>query len=73
MFSGMPAYQVFVQWPSNLLLKVDKVFRGFLPRPADFLFLYLMGMFILLLCLNVDPWLAIVGVPWPSAFHPISS
>ena len=61
MFSGMPAYQIFVQWPSNLLLKVDKVFRGFLPRPADFLFLYLMGMFILLLCLRVDPWLAIVG------------
>ena len=61
MFSGMPAYQIYVLWPKNLLLKVDKLFHGFLPRPASFLFLYLIGMFMLLRCLRVDPWLSIVG------------
>ncbi|MCB9180018.1 MAG: hypothetical protein H6593_01030 [Flavobacteriales bacterium] len=61
MFSGMPAYQVSVQWSANLLHHVDRLFHGFLPRPAGFLFLYLVGMFILLRCLRVDPWLGVVG------------
>ncbi|MCB0780424.1 MAG: hypothetical protein KDC03_13005, partial [Flavobacteriales bacterium] len=61
MFSGMPAYQIRVIWSSNLLQYADKLFHGFLPRPASFLFLYLVGMFILLCCLKVDPWLALFG------------
>lgn len=61
MFSGMPAYQIAVNWPKNMLSVADKVFHGFLPRPASFLFLYLAGMFILLRCLKVDPWLSLVG------------
>jgi hypothetical protein len=61
MFSGMPAYQIGVLWSGNALKWVDKLLHGFLPRPADFIFLYLVGMFILLRCLRVDPWLAIVG------------
>ncbi|MBL0127274.1 MAG: hypothetical protein IPP83_07390 [Flavobacteriales bacterium] len=61
MFSGMPAYQIMVLWPKNLLRFADDVFHGFLPRPACFLFLYLLGMYILFLCLRVDPWLSLVG------------
>ena len=61
MFSGMPAYQIAVMWPKNMLALADEVFHGFLPRPANFLFLYLVGMFILLRCLKVDPWLSLVG------------
>ena len=61
MFSGMPAYQISVKWTSNLLSYADKLFHGFLPRPANFLFLYLMGMFVLLRIMKVDPWLSLVG------------
>lgn len=61
MFSGMPAYQIGVYWPSNALNWVDSVLHGFLPRPASFVFLYLAGMFILLLCLRANPWLALLG------------
>lgn len=61
MFSGMPAYQITVLWPQNLLRFADAAFHGFLPRPMSFLFLYLVGMYILLRCLRVDPWLSIVG------------
>ncbi|MCB0790365.1 MAG: hypothetical protein H6595_01255 [Flavobacteriales bacterium] len=61
MFSGMPAYQISVIWSQDLLRFVDRLFHGFLPRPASFLFLYLVGMFILLCCLRVDPWLALFG------------
>ena len=61
MFSGMPAYQISVVWPANALTWANRLFHGFLPRPADFIFLYLIGMFIGLLCMRVDPWLALVG------------
>lgn len=61
MFSGMPAYQISVKWTANLLSYADKLFHGFLPRPANFLFLYLIGMFVLLRILKVDPWLSVVG------------
>jgi hypothetical protein len=42
-------------------LVVDDAFHGFLPRPANFLFLYLLGMYVLLRILKVDPWLSVVG------------
>jgi hypothetical protein len=61
MFSGMPAYQITVLWPQNLLRFADDALHGFLPRPMSFLFLYLLGMYILLRCLRIDPWLSIVG------------
>ena len=61
LFSGMPAYQVSVVWPATALHWLDRLFHGFLPRPADFLFLYLIGMFIGLRCLRMDPWLSMVG------------
>ncbi|MBK9758692.1 MAG: hypothetical protein IPO90_01660 [Flavobacteriales bacterium] len=61
MFSGMPAYQISVQWGNVVLTWLNKLFTGFLPMPAGFIFLYLIGMYILLMCLRVDPWLAVVG------------
>jgi hypothetical protein len=61
MFSGMPAYQISVVWPTNAMTWLNRIFTGFLPQPASFVFLYLVGMFILLTCLRVDPWLALLG------------
>lgn len=61
MFSGMPAYQISVKWGGGVLPYLDKLFHGFLPVPAGFVFLYLIGMYILLRCLRVDPWIAVVG------------
>jgi xanthosine utilization system XapX-like protein len=62
MFGGMPAYQISVVYASNLLKYVDAyIFRLHLPRPADYFFLYMVGFFILLLVLGVDPWLSVVG------------
>lgn len=61
MFGGMPAYQVSTVHSGNLLGNVDKAFHLFLPHPAGYIFLYFVGFFILLLCLEINPWLAIVG------------
>jgi len=61
MFSGMPAYQISTKYPNNWVKKIDKFIRLGLPRPVDYLFLYFLGFFILLLALKVDPWLALVS------------
>lgn len=59
-FGGMPTYQLGAHYPHNYVKKLDLALR-FLPRPADYLFLYLLGFYILLSCLKVDYRLAILG------------
>ncbi|MDP3352810.1 MAG: hypothetical protein Q8S44_03620, partial [Flavobacteriaceae bacterium] len=59
-FGGMPTYQLSSYYPHDYIKKLDSVLR-FLPHPADYLFLYLLGFFILLMVLNVDYKLAILG------------
>jgi hypothetical protein len=59
-FGGMPAYNVSAYYPHNYIKKADQLLR-FLPRPADYLFLYFLGFFILLYVLKVEWKLAIVG------------
>jgi hypothetical protein len=61
MFSGMPAYFISVEYSGNLFRTVNKVLQLGLPHPANQLFLYFLGFFILMLVLRVNPWLAIVG------------
>ena len=59
-FGGMPSYVVSTYYPNDFIKKIDAVLR-FLPRPADYLFLYFLGFFILLIVLKVDWKLAIFG------------
>lgn len=59
-FAGMPTYQLGARYPHNYIKKLDLALR-FLPRPADYLFLYLLSFYILLLVLKVDFKLAALG------------
>lgn len=59
-FGGMPTYQLGANYPHNYVKKLDSVLR-FLPRPADYLFLYFLGFYILLLILKLDYKLAFLG------------
>ncbi|MGB0890740.1 MAG: YfhO family protein [Flavobacteriaceae bacterium] len=59
-FSGMPAYQLSAYYPNDFITKVDSLLR-FLPRPADYVFLYFLSFFILLMALKVDWKLAVLG------------
>lgn len=61
MFGGMPAYQVSTLYPGNWLGTLDQAFKLFLPHPSGYIFLCFVGFFILLLCLEVEPWLALIG------------
>lgn len=59
-FGGMPTYQMGAKFPHNYVKKLDETLR-FLPRPADYLFLYFLGFYILLMVLKVDPLKAFFG------------
>lgn len=59
-FGGMPTYQLGAKYPHNYIKKLDLVLR-FLPRPADYLFVYFIGFYVLLLVLKVDYKLAALG------------
>lgn len=59
-FGGMPTYQLGAKYPHNYIKSLDTALR-FLPRPADYLFLYFIGFYILLLVLKVDYKLAALG------------
>ncbi|PIF05532.1 MAG: hypothetical protein CSA36_06430 [Draconibacterium sp.] len=60
MFCGMPGYLISVVYPGNLMRRVHRTF--FLAFPiAAFLLLYLIGFYILLLKININRWLSIVG------------
>jgi len=59
-FAGMPTYQLGAKYPHNYVKKLDSILR-FLPRPADYLFLYFFGFYILLLVLKIKPLEAFIG------------
>lgn len=59
-FGGMPTYQLGANYPHNYVKKLDRLIR-FLPRPADYLMLYFVGFYILMLCFKADFRLAILG------------
>lgn len=59
-FGGMPTYQLGAKYPYDFIGAIDDVLR-FLPRPADYLFLYFLGFYGLLLVLKVDPLKAFFG------------
>lgn len=59
-FGGMPTYQLGAYYPHDYVKKLDTFIR-FLPRPADYLFLYFIGFYILLSCMKVDFRLAVLG------------
>ncbi|KUJ60089.1 hypothetical protein AR687_19510 [Flavobacteriaceae bacterium CRH] len=59
-FGGMPTYQLGANYPNDYIGKLDDALR-FLPRPADYLFLYFLGFYGLLLVLKTDPLKAFIG------------
>ena len=59
-FGGMPTYQLGAKYPHDYIGAIDDTLR-FLPRPADYLFLYFLSFYGLLLVLKVDPLKAFFG------------
>ncbi len=61
MFSGMPAYQIYIANNGNIVKTLDKVYKLGLPRPIDILFKAMLGFYILLMCMRVKPVVGAIG------------
>ena len=61
MFGGMPAWQISVKYQANLVRYIDKILMLGMPYPANYVFLYFLGFFILMLVLKNDPWVSLLG------------
>lgn len=61
MFGGMPAYLISIRSPGSLILHVKTALSFGMPPTTMLVFNYMLGFFILLMVLGVNPWLSIVG------------
>jgi hypothetical protein len=61
MFGGMPSYQISTLYPSNWVSYLDRAVHLGIPGPANLVFIYLLGFYLLLIVLKVDYRLAIGG------------
>ncbi len=59
-FGGMPTYQLGARYPYDFIDGLDRALR-FLPRPADYLFLYFINFYILMLVMRVDWKFGLLG------------
>ena len=63
LFSGMPAIQIGMRYPSNLLSYIHIVFQSTLGKSSNIyiIALLMLGFFLTLYSLKVSPWLAFAG------------
>jgi hypothetical protein len=61
MFGGMPGYQTNVMYPSNWVRPIDKFLKWGTDPAIGSLYMCMFGFYVLMLCMRVNPWLAIVG------------
>ncbi|MEX1188527.1 MAG: YfhO family protein [Bacteroidia bacterium] len=61
MFGGMPGYIISVVYHGNLMGYGAAIMKLGLPRPADSMFVLMLGMYVLLLIMKVRQPLAVIG------------
>ncbi|TSA51805.1 MAG: hypothetical protein D4R43_00210, partial [Sphingobacteriales bacterium] len=61
MFGGMPAFQISTVYNGNLARYIDKILTLGFPHPSQLIFIAFVGFFLLLLTLDISPWLSIGG------------
>lgn len=59
MFSGMPAYNIIYDGPTNPFGYINQAMQLWLPKPLNFFFLSCICFYILCLCIKVRPYLGI--------------
>lgn len=61
MFGGMPAYQIWAQYPKNIGTYIVGFFKTAFPNPIDTILFYLLGAYLLFNVMRVKPWIAALG------------
>lgn len=60
-FSGMPAYQIWMEYPSNIASYLSPLLNRLFPNPSGTVLLYLLGAYLLFCTLRMKPLLSAVG------------
>jgi hypothetical protein len=60
-FGGMPAYQIWAPYPSNIASTIVKVLIAVFPNPIYDVLLLSFGTYFLFCVLKLNPWLAAAG------------
>ncbi|RYU86911.1 hypothetical protein EWM62_17325 [Mucilaginibacter terrigena] len=61
MFGGMPSYQIWAKYGSNITTHIIDVLKTAFPNPVDTILLYLFGAYLLFCTLKLNHWLAAAG------------
>ena len=61
MFSGMPSYLIDVKWSNQIIILIHKIYSFFLPHPVNLFLICLISFYVMLLCFNVRPEIAVFG------------
>jgi hypothetical protein len=61
MFGGMPSYQIWAKYGSNITTHVIDALKSIFPNPVDTVLLYLFGAYLLFCTLKLNNWLAAAG------------
>ncbi len=62
MFSGMPTYQTSrVDYKGNIFAYFHSITNDLMPMPISMTFFYMLGFYLLMLCIGLNPWLSVFG------------
>ena len=61
MFAGMPTFMVFMDYASSITLTTSRFLVRLTPAPANYIFLFLAGLYVMLVMLGYSPWVAVLG------------
>lgn len=62
MFGGMPSYQTSrVEYNGNIFGFIYAAINKLIPLPISVTFLYMLGFYLLMLCIGLNPWLSVFG------------
>src|SRR6195952_1153549 len=60
-FGGMPTFQIWAPYPSNITKHIISAGKTIFPNPIDTVLILLLGSYFLFCVLKLNPWLAAAG------------
>ncbi len=61
LFGGMPAYMINVEYPSTIIKRAVTAITYSIPAPAAYIFFAMVAMWLMLIMMGMNVWVAMVG------------
>lgn len=61
MFGGMPTTQIYIAYEGNYFKNILDNFLKIIQPPAGILIIYMLGFYVLAICLNINPFVGLLG------------